>query len=60
MDLPPSFGTQRRILESQKDFSIEMIKKDQQSQEHPAVNLPRDYCRRCKREKSCVSTAQGF
>jgi len=26
--LPPSFGTQRRILESRKDLSMEIIKKD--------------------------------
>ena len=28
MGLPPSFGTQRRILESRKDLSMEIIKKD--------------------------------
>jgi hypothetical protein len=28
MCLLPSFGTQRRILESRKDLSMEMIKKD--------------------------------
>jgi hypothetical protein len=27
MGLPPSFGTQRRILESRKDLSMEIIKK---------------------------------
>jgi hypothetical protein len=28
MGLPPSFGTQRRILESRKDLFMEIIKKD--------------------------------
>jgi hypothetical protein len=28
MGLPPSFGTQRRILESRKDLSMEIIKKN--------------------------------
>jgi len=28
MGLPPSFGTQRRILESRKDLSMDIIKKD--------------------------------
>jgi len=28
MGLPPSFGTQRRILESRKDLSMEIIRKD--------------------------------
>jgi hypothetical protein len=55
MGLPPSFGTQRRILESRKDLSMEIIKKDlqqealrlkteqsQQPQGHVAVNLTRE------------------
>ena len=28
MGLPPSFGNQRRILESQKNFPMEIIRKD--------------------------------
>jgi hypothetical protein len=28
MGLPPSFGTQRRICESRKDLSMDIIKKD--------------------------------
>jgi hypothetical protein len=28
MGLPPSFGTQRRILKSRKDLSMDIIKKD--------------------------------
>jgi hypothetical protein len=28
MGLPPSFGTQKRILESRKDLSMEIIKTD--------------------------------
>jgi len=64
MGLPPSFGTQRRILESRKDLSMEIIKKDlrqkalrlkaeqaQQPQGHLAVNLTREDSRRRKREK---------
>jgi hypothetical protein len=64
MGLPPSFGTQRRILESRKDLSMEIIKKDlrqeasrlksqqaQQPQGHLVVNLTREDSRRRKREK---------
>jgi hypothetical protein len=60
----PSFGTQRRILESRKDLSIKIIKKDlrqealrfktvqaQQPQAHLVVNLTREDSRRRKREK---------
>ena len=67
MGLPPSFGTQRRILESRKDLSMELVKKDlrqealrlkaeqaQQPQGHLAVNLTREDNRRHKREKSLV------
>jgi len=32
IDLPPSFGTHRRIVESRKDLSIEIIKKDLQQE----------------------------
>ena len=64
MGLPPSFGTQRRILESRKDLSMDIIKKDllqealrlkaeqaQQPQGPLAINLTREDSRRRKREK---------
>jgi hypothetical protein len=65
MGLPPYFETEGRILESRKDLSMEIIKKDlrqealrlkdeqaQQPQGHLAVNLTREDSRRRKREKS--------
>jgi hypothetical protein len=64
MGLPPSFGTKRRILESRKDLSMDIVKKDlrqealrlkaeqaQQLQGHLAVNLTREDSRRRKQEK---------
>jgi len=62
MGLPPSFGTQRRILESRKDLSMDIIKKDhvrqealrlkaeqdQQLQERLAAYLTREESRRRK------------
>ena len=35
MGLPPSFGTQRRILESRKDLSMDIIKKDLRQEVDP-------------------------
>ena len=66
MGLPPFFGTQIRILESRKDLSMEIIKKDlrqealrvkaeqaQQPQGHLAVNLTREDSRSAN-EKNLV------
>ena len=73
MGLPPSFGTQRRILESRKDLSMDIIKKDlrqealrlkaeqaQQPQGPLAINLTREDSRRRKREKVWYEHAQGL
>jgi hypothetical protein len=46
--LSPSFGTQRRILESRKEEALRL--KAEQAQAHLAVNLTREDSRRRKRE----------
>jgi len=64
MGLSPSFGTQRRILESPNNPSMQIVKKDlrqeslrlkaeqaQQPQGHLVVNLTSEDIRRRKREK---------
>ena len=64
MGLLPSFGSQIRLLESRKDLSMDIIKKDlrqealrlkaeqaQQPQGALAINLTREDSRRRKREK---------
>jgi hypothetical protein len=73
MGLPPSFGTQRRILESRKDLSMDCFKKDlrqealrlkaeqaEQPQGSLGINLTREDSRRPKQKKSGASTAQGL
>jgi hypothetical protein len=74
MGLPLFFGTQRRILESRKDISMEIIKKDlwqealrlkaeqaQQPQGHLSVNLTREDSRPRKREKVwCCTTIRMY
>jgi hypothetical protein len=73
MDLPPSFGNQRRIPESRKDISMKIIKKNlrqealrlkdeqaQQQQGRLAVNFTRKDSRRRKREKVWCNHCSRF
>ena len=73
MGLSPSLGTQRRILDSRNNLSMEIVKKDlwqeilrlkaqqaQQPQGYLAVNSPAKTAGGANKKKSGASTAQDL